>query len=149
MIRYIRGDLLASETEALVNAVNCVGVMGKGIALQFKRAYPDVFAKYKAACAQGEVVPGSMFVVEIEEVYGKRCIIHFPTKRHFQERSRIEDIDTGLIALRSTLLERGLRSVAVPALGCGLGGLDWKDVRRRIESSLGDLRGVEVLVYEP
>lgn len=150
MITYEDGaDLLASEAEALVNTVNCVGVMGRGIALQFKKAYPDNFKAYVAACKAGEVRPGRMFVVETHRLTNPRFIINFPTKRHWRGKSRIEDIESGLEALAEELKRRDIRSVAVPPLGAGLGGLDWSAVRERIQRSLGDLDGVEITVYEP
>jgi O-acetyl-ADP-ribose deacetylase (regulator of RNase III) len=149
MIRFVTGDILQAPAEALVNTVNCVGVMGRGVALQFKQAYPDNFAAYAAACARGDVRPGSMFVHRTNQVTGPRWIVNFPTKRHWRGRSRLDDIDAGLAALRAEVVSLGIRSIAVPPLGSGLGGLDWGDVRPRIERALSELGDVEVLVYEP
>ena len=148
MISYVTGDILRDEAEALVNTVNCVGVMGRGIALQFKKAFPRNFEEYKKACDRGEVVPGKMFVTERRALTLPRYIINFPTKRHWRGKSRIEDIELGLAALRDEIRDRNIRSIAIPPLGSGLGGLNWADVRRRIVESLDDL-GVEVRVYEP
>src|SRR5215471_11819913 len=125
MIEFVRGNMLEAEVEAIVNAVNCVGVMGKGIALQFKTAFPDAFRRYKAACATGEVMPGRMHVVDRGTTRAPRYIIHFPTKRHWREPARLKDVDSGLDALVAEVRRRGIESVAVPALGCGLGGLEW------------------------
>lgn len=149
MLRFTTGDVLAAETEAIVNTVNCVGVMGRGIALQFKRAFPENFAVYEAACQRGEVVPGRILVFETGQLAGPRYILNFPTKRHWRAKSRIEDIEAGLADLRRVLVDRGIRSVAVPPLGSGLGGLDWSAVRERVQASLGDLPDVDVVVYEP
>jgi len=149
MIRYAQGDILESEAEALVNTVNCVGVMGKGVALQFKKAFPANFRTYASACKHGQVVPGRMFVFETGAPAGPRCIINFPTKRHWRGESRIEDIEAGLSNLIEVVRARGIRSVAVPPLGCGLGGLQWGAVRPLIERALAALPGVDVVVFEP
>lgn len=148
MIRYTSGDILRSEADALVNTVNCVGVMGRGIALQFKKAFPKNYKEYKAACDRGEVVPGEMFITERKALTAPRFIVNFPTKRHWRGKSRIEDIESGLAALREDIQERGIRSIAIPPLGSGLGGLSWPDVRRRIEDALSELE-VDVIVFEP
>ena len=149
MIEYTTGDVLAEDAEALVNTVNCVGVMGRGIALQFKKAWPENFKAYAAACRRGEVEPGRMFVFETGQLTPPRCIMNFPTKRHWRGKSRIEDIEAGLEALVAEIEQRGIRSIAVPPLGAGLGGLEWAEVRRRIERALGDLPNVRVVVFEP
>ncbi len=149
MIRYTHGDILAVEADALVNTVNCVGIMGRGIALAFKRAWPENFRAYAAACRQGEVKPGRMFVFETGRLTPPRFIINFPTKRHWRGRARMDDVEAGLDALVVEIRARGITSIAVPPLGAGLGRLRWQDVRSRIESSLGALADVEVIVFEP
>ena len=149
MIRYTTGNILDAEAEALVNTVNCVGVMGRGIALQFKHAFPENNKSYEAACARKEVVPGRMFVFDTGELTLPRYIINFPTKRHWRGKSRMEDILSGLDALTEEVRRRGIRSIAVPPLGSGLGGLDWADVRPHIERAMEALPDVAVLVYEP
>lgn len=149
MIEYKTGDLLTEDAEAIVNTVNCVGVMGRGIALQFKKAFPENFSAYAAACKRDEVKPGRMFVHDLGRLTNPRYIINFPTKRHWRSKSRIEDIDAGLQNLVDVIREHGIRSIAVPPLGSGLGGLDWPDVRGRIEQALGGLTDVHVLVFEP
>ena len=149
MIEYTSGDILNDGSEALVNTVNCVGVMGRGIALQFKKAWPDNFKAYAAACKREEVQPGRMFVFETGRLTPPRYIINFPTKRHWRGMSRIEDIEAGLEALVAVIRERAIGSIALPPLGSGLGGLEWSDVRARIESAVADLSGVQVRVYEP
>lgn len=149
MIEYTTGDILRCEAEALVNTVNCVGVMGRGIALQFKNEFPGNFKAYAAACKRGELQPGRMFVVETGALTPPRTIINFPTKRHWRGKSRMEDIESGLVALVATIRERGIRSIAIPPLGSGLGGLDWAQVRPRVEAALRELEDVRVMVFEP
>ena len=149
MIRFTTGNILDAEVEALVNTVNCVGIMGRGIALQFKQAFPENFKAYEAACQRKAVEPGRMFVFDTGELTLPRYIINFPTKRHWRGKSRMEDIDSGLVALVEVIRNRGIRTIAVPPLGSGLGGLDWSEVRPRIEAAMRDLPSVEVSVYEP
>jgi O-acetyl-ADP-ribose deacetylase (regulator of RNase III) len=150
MIEPGTGNLLASGAEALVNTVNTVGVMGKGIALQFKNAYPDNYKTYAAACKRGEVVPGKMFVVATGVLGSSaRFIINFPTKRHWKGKSRLEDIDSGLQDLVRVLREYKIQSVAIPPLGCGNGGLDWAVVEPRIRAALEQVPGVKVLLHAP
>lgn len=148
-IEYKTGDLLEEDTEAIVNAVNCVGVMGRGIALQFRNTFPENFRLYAAACKRGEVQPGRMFVFDTGQVTNPRYIINFPTKRHWRGKSRMEDIEAGLVALVREIRSRDIRSIALPPLGCGLGGLHWPDVRTRIAEALEELRDVHVVVFEP
>ena len=149
MIELTCGDILKSEADALVNTVNCVGVMGRGIALQFKNMYPDNFKAYAVACKRETVQPGRMFVYETGQLTSPRFIINFPTKRHWRGKSRIEDIDAGLADLVKVVRDKGIRSIAIPPLGAGLGGLDWNEVRPRIEHMLTTLADVRVLVFEP
>lgn len=148
IIELRSGDILKADAEAIVNTVNCVGIMGRGIALQFKKAYPANFRAYEAACKAGDVQPGRMFVHETGK-FTPRFIINFPTKRHWKGKSRMEDIDSGLAALALEIEERGIRSIAIPPLGAGLGGLDWNAVRPRIEAALSDLTDVQVIIFEP
>ncbi|MBD2655508.1 macro domain-containing protein [Synechocystis sp. FACHB-383] len=143
------GNILAEDTEALVNTVNCVGVMGRGIALQFKKAFPDNFKAYAKACKEEKVKPGEMFVFETRQLVNPRLIINFPTKRHWRAHSRIEDIEIGLTALKSTIQEYKIHSIAIPPLGCGLGGLNWGEVKTRIEAALKPLDNVRIVLYEP
>jgi O-acetyl-ADP-ribose deacetylase (regulator of RNase III) len=149
MIELKRGDILDAKADALVNTVNCVGVMGRGIALQFRKAFPRNFKFYEEACEQGKVLPGKMLVFETGLLTEPRFIINFPTKCHWKGKSRIEDIDAGLHALVQEVKKRGIRSVAVPPLGCGLGGLNWNTVRPRIIRAFEDLPDVRVLLFEP
>ena len=149
MIAYRTGDILKADAEALVNTVNCVGIMGRGIALQFKKAFPANFIAYAAACRRGDVQPGRMFVSETRELGRPKYIVNFPTKRHWRGKSRIEDVEAGLQALATEIRSRGIRSIAIPPLGSGLGGLDWREVRNRIETYLGSLDEVSIVVYEP
>lgn len=149
MIEYTSGDILKDNAEALVNTVNCVGVMGRGIALQFKKAFPENFKEYEKACKKELVKPGHMFVHETESMMPPRYIINFPTKRHWRGKSKIEDIETGLTALVETIRKKDIRSIAIPPLGSGLGGLEWEQVRSLIEKALEPLTDVRVIVYEP
>jgi O-acetyl-ADP-ribose deacetylase (regulator of RNase III) len=149
MIEFTRGDILAADVEALVNTVNCVGVMGRGIALQFRNAFPENFKAYEAACRREEVQPGRMFVFPTGQLTNPRFIINFPTKRHWKGKSRLADIDAGLKALVEEVQRLGIRSIAVPPLGCGLGGLEWSEVRPQIERALSGLEDVRTVVYEP
>lgn len=149
MIEYTGGNILHADAEALVNTVNCVGVMGRGIALQFKNAYPKNFKAYEAACQRQEVQPGRMFVYATGELANPRFIINFPTKRHWRGNSRMEDIESGLIDLVEVIRRNNIQSIAIPPLGSGLGGLEWDDVRPRIEQALAALPQVKVLLYEP
>lgn len=150
MITFKQGNLLESGAEALVNTVNTVGVMGKGIALMFKEAFPENFRAYAAACKKGEIVIGCVFVTEKPDwVSGTRWIVNFPTKKHWRHPSKLEWIEEGLQDLKRFIVESDVRSVALPPLGSGNGGLDWHAVRSRIEAALGSLSGVEVIVYKP
>jgi O-acetyl-ADP-ribose deacetylase (regulator of RNase III) len=149
MVRIVQGNLLDSKAEALVNTVNTVGVMGKGIALQFKRAFPANFKAYESAVRMGEVALGRVFVFQTGSYESPKYILNFPTKKHWRSRSRIEDIKDGLADLRRVLEEYEIHSVAVPPLGCGQGGLEWSEVRPLIEEALSDLEGVEVEVFAP
>ncbi len=149
MIEFTTGDILRADAEALVNTVNCVGIMGRGVALQFRNAFPANFKAYEAACAREEVQPGKMFVFETRELTGPKFIINFPTKRHWRGKSRMEDIDSGLKALVEEVRNRGIRSIAIPPLGSGLGGLNWADVRPRIEAALRGVNDLRVIVFEP
>jgi O-acetyl-ADP-ribose deacetylase (regulator of RNase III) len=149
MIERTSGNILRADAEALINTVNCVGVMGKGIALQFKKAFPDNFEAYAAACRREEVRPGRMFVFEIGQMFNPRFIINFPTKRHWRGKSRYEDIASGLNALVQEVRARKIRSIAVPPLGSGLGGLQWSKVKRMIEEAFEEIPEVRVMLYEP
>lgn len=148
MIRFTQGNLLEAPAEALVNTVNTVGVMGKGIALMFRERFPENFRQYAAACKAGQVQIGTMFVTETRELDAPRWIVNFPTKQHWRAPSQLEWIVAGLADLRRFLIEHHVQSVAIPPLGAGNGGLDWPSVREQIEHTLGDL-DIETLIYEP
>ena len=121
MIELTQGDILHADAEALVNTVNCVGVMGRGIALQFKKAFPENFKRYKAVCDKKELQPGKMFIHDLNRLLNPRYVINFPTKRHWKGKSRMEDIEAGLKALVAEVCQRNIHSIAIPPLGCGLG----------------------------
>ncbi|AZF18117.1 MULTISPECIES: macro domain-containing protein [unclassified Pseudomonas] len=148
MIRFTQGNLLEANTEVLVNTVNTVGVMGKGIALMFKERFAENYRLYAAACKAGEVKTGEVHVTAVNELDGPRWIVNFPTKRHWRSPSQMAWIIEGLHDLRRFLIENHVKSVAVPPLGAGNGGLKWPDVREQIEDVLSDL-DVDVLVFEP
>lgn len=149
MIRLTRGDILKADAEALVNTVNCVGFMGRGIAAQFKRAFPNNFTAYEVACRRGEVQPGRMLITTTGQPGNPRWIVNFPTKRHWRANSRIEDIESGLASLVGEVRQHRISSIAIPPLGCGLGGLRWSEVRPRIERAFADVPELQVLIFEP
>jgi O-acetyl-ADP-ribose deacetylase (regulator of RNase III) len=152
-ILEVRGDMLSQHggVQALVNPVNCVGVMGAGLALQFKRAWPDNFNAYVQACKAGQVRPGKVFAFDVapQGQSKPRWILNIPTKRHWKDASRLDDIEAGLADLVVQIRERGIDSVAIPPLGCGLGGLDWMEVRPRIMAAMSQLHQVRALVFGP
>lgn len=149
MLEKGHGNLLAADTDALVNTVNTVGVMGKGIALQFKRAFPANYRAYQAACARGEIRLGQMFVFDTGALGPRRYIINFPTKNHWRNASRLADIESGLQSLVTVVKELGIESIAIPALGCGNGGLAWDDVGPLIEAASAEMTGVRAIVFPP
>ena len=149
MIEHKSGDLLKEEADAIVNTVNCVGVMGRGIALQFKNAFPANYKAYEVACKSKAVVPGSMFVYATGTLTAPRFIVNFPTKRHWRGKSSLKDIEDGLDDLARVIKDRGITSIAIPPLGCGLGGLDWPVVRAAIEQRLSGLANVRIILFEP
>ncbi len=149
MIVFKQGNLLTEDAEALVNTVNCVGVMGRGVALQFKNVYPSNFTAYELACKQGVVRPGRMFVYETGQLVNPKFIVNFPTKRDWRGKSRMEDIEAGLAALVTEIEARGIRSIALPPLGSGLGGLDWATVRPLIVGTLSKINNLNVVIFEP
>lgn len=149
MILYTQGNLLDAPAQALVNTVNTVGVMGKGIALMFKEKFPENAKLYERACAADELEPGSIFVTESSDMFGPRWIINFSTKKHWRHPSKLEWIRSGLAELRAFIAGNKIESIAIPPLGAGNGGLEWSQVRPEIERALGDLSGVDVIVFEP
>jgi O-acetyl-ADP-ribose deacetylase (regulator of RNase III) len=149
MITFRQGNLLEAPVEALVNTVNTVGVMGKGIALMFKEAFPANFRAYEEACKRKEIRVGHMFVTESFALQGPHWLINFPTKMHWRQASKLEWIIEGLQDLRRVIEEKEISSIALPPLGCGNGGLDWNDVRPEIERALESLATIEVVVFEP
>lgn len=149
MIHYKKGDMLQSGAEALVNTVNTVGVMGKGIALQFKEAFPSNNKFYVDACKRKELVPGKVLAIWDENLgLGKKLIINFPTKVHWRQPSKYEYIEKGLVDLREVLEKEKVKSVAIPPLGCGNGGLEWSKVRPMIVNALADV-AIDVYLFEP
>jgi O-acetyl-ADP-ribose deacetylase (regulator of RNase III) len=149
MIKFTTGNLLTAGAEALVNSVNTVGIMGKGIALMFKETFPENFKLYEAACKRGDVKVGHMFVTERNLLGGPKWIINFPTKEHWRNPSELIWIEEGLADLIRVIQDKNIRSIALPPLGSGNGGLDWREVRSKIETAFANATNVEVLVYEP
>lgn len=149
MIQITEGNLLQAQAEALVNTVNCVGYMGAGIALQFKHAFPANFREYQAACKAGEVQPGRMLIHDNGRLALPHYIVNFPTKRHWRASSQLADIRDGLQTLVEDVRRLGIRSIAVPPLGCGLGGLEWQLVRPLIEQAFAALPDVQVHLFAP
>jgi O-acetyl-ADP-ribose deacetylase (regulator of RNase III) len=148
-VSFVAGDIFDSKAESIVNAVNCVGVMGKGIALRFKNKYKDNFHVYQQACADGTLIPGKVLVVPTGTQCNPKYIINFPTKKHWRGKSKIEYIRAGLDSLVSEMNRLSIESVAIPAIGCGHGGLDWRDVRPLIENVFVKFPGLSAVVFEP
>ena len=149
MITYTTGNILTADVEALVNPVNCVGIMGAGLALQFKQSFPGNFNAYAIACKNKEVYLGSVFVFETKQMANLHYIINFPTKNHWRDKSKIEDIEARLITLVAVIRQYNISSIAIPPLGCGLGGLSWAQVKRRIITAMVPLADTQVIIYEP
>ena len=149
MLNLSSGNILEAKAEALVNTVNTVGVMGKGIALQFKKAHNDNYRAYVKACKNGEVEIGKMFVFDRGELNSPKFIINFPTKRHWREKSRLNYIESGLDDLVRVITTLNISSIAIPPLGCGNGGLDWEDVLPLIEHALAKIPNVNAIIFEP
>ncbi|MDQ0109847.1 O-acetyl-ADP-ribose deacetylase (regulator of RNase III) [Chitinophaga terrae (ex Kim and Jung 2007)] len=149
MIKFTTGDLLLAPAEALVNAVNTAGVMGKGIALQFKKRFPQNYNLYKQAAEAGQLETGKNFVVQNPTTDPVKWIINFPTKKHWRSPSELEYVVAGLDDLRNVIKDLKIKSIALPALGCGNGGLDWNIVKPILENKLECLVEVEILIYEP
>lgn len=147
MLILSQGSIFEVSAEALVNPVNCVGVSGRGLALLFKQRFPENFRAYQSACARGEVCIGKMFVTQWD--FWPKYIINFPTKRHWRDRSQLEWIEQGLINLKEVIEERSIPSVAIPALGCGLGGLKWQEVYLLLEAFAQELQQVKLYVFPP
>jgi O-acetyl-ADP-ribose deacetylase (regulator of RNase III) len=148
-MRFIKGNLLEAQTQALINTVNTVGVMGKGIALQFKEAFPENFKSYASACKTGELQPGKLLVTRENSIEGEKIIINFPTKTEWFRKSTYEYIELGLAELVKVIEQYRIKSIAIPPLGCGNGGLKWDKVKPLIERHLSSLQNIDIVVYEP
>jgi len=150
MLQFKKGNIFNEKVEALVNTVNCVGVMGKGIALQFKKKFPQNYLAYKKACQEKQVKIGKMFVYKLQLFGNPKYIINFPTKRHWKEKSKLEYIGVGLKDLVTTINKFKIKSIAIPPLGCGLGGLDWKLVKGLLEEELKPVKDkLEIIIFTP
>ena len=149
MLHYRKGDIFKETTAAIVNPVNTVGVMGKGLAKQFKTRYPGNYRAYAQACKAGTISPSNPLVFDLKTEAAPRFIINLPTKRHWRDNSRLSDIDQGLTALALILQSEKIPSITIPAIGAGLGNLKWEDVKAVIEKRLGHLTGTDITVLEP
>ena len=149
MIQIKQGNLFEEKTQALVNAVNCFGVMGKGIALQFKKNYPDNFKAYKQVCDNNQLQPGQIFIYDQGLSKNPRYIINFPTKKHWRNKSKLVDIEVGLKTLVLKIQQHQIKSIAIPPLGCGNGGLNWNIVKLLMIETLKSLPEVEIIIFEP
>ncbi|WP_158860817.1 macro domain-containing protein [Lunatibacter salilacus] len=147
-MKFKTGNIFASDTEALVNAVNTVGVMGKGVALQFKKRFPTNFKLYAAACKKDEVEIGKMFITATNSLLNPKWIVNFPTKKHWIDKSSYSFIELGLDDLVGQIENLDIKSIAIPALGAGLGGLDWEKVKAIIENKLHHLN-IEITIFDP
>ena len=145
MVTFVKGDIFKSPAQVLTNTVNCAGIMGKGVALEFKNRYPQMFGDYKSKCDQDNVKPGQPYLWEDDSAQ----VLNFPTKRHWRDNSLLQDIEDGLKHLANSYEQLGIQSIAIPALGCGLGGLKWSEVQPLIVKYLGSLPDLDVYVYEP
>lgn len=151
-IVFKKGNMFKEPVQAIVNTVNCVGVMGKGVALEFKNRWPSNFKAYKKLCDAKGLKPGQMFVFDTRELFesaGPRYLINFPTKNHWRSKSKISYVEDGLDALADTIRNYDIKSIAIPPLGCGNGGLDWAEVKSLIVSKLSELEGVDIVVFAP
>lgn len=144
MIIYRKGDIFNSNAQVIANPVNCVGVMGKGLALEFKKRFPEMFLDYKKKCTNNEVRVDQPYLWENSKIQ----ILNFATKKHWKDSSNLQDIKSGLLYIAKNYDEMGISSIALPPLGCGLGGLNWNEVRALIEESLGSIHDLDVFVYE-
>ncbi|WP_291722272.1 macro domain-containing protein [Bernardetia sp.] len=148
-MNYTKGNILESNAEVIINPVNMVGVMGKGLALQFKQKFPYNYKVYKEACQNKTIDVGKLLLVDESSLERKKFIINFPTKKHWRSASKIEYVEEGLKDLVKIINENNFGSIAIPALGCGLGGLDWEDVKLLLEKYLKELENIEIIVFEP
>ena len=153
MIKYTTGNIFYAPAEAIVNTVNLKGCMGAGLAFQFKQRYPANNIAYMKACIGVQISIGKVLVFQLEEglLFGNaiKYIINFPTKDDWRNPSKLEYISLGLESLKQEIVDKGIKSIAIPPLGCGLGGLQWQEVKALIEHSLGDMSDVEIIVYKP
>ena len=144
MITFVQGNIFESSAQVITNTVNCAGVMGAGLALQFKNKFPSMYSDYKSRCDKNIVIAGIPYLWEDDQTQ----ILNFPTKRHWKDDSLLTDIDAGLKYLANNYQTMGIQSLAIPPLGCGLGGLNWNEVKPLIEKYFASVSDLEVYVYE-
>lgn len=147
-VEFVKGDLFDAKVEALVNPVNTRGVMGKGVALEFKKRFPSNYYRYVEACKNNELSPGGLFVTRSEQDNPK-WIVNVATKKHWKDKSDMNWIIFGLVHIKYFVLEENIETIAMPALGVGNGGLSWQDVKKQMIKSLPQLEDTEVFIYEP
>jgi len=149
MIEFRKGDILNADVEALVNTVNTEGVMGKGIALEFKEAFPKNYEIYREACYNGKVRVGEMLVYATDKITFPHYIINFPTKKEWKKPSKIEYIENGLKDLVNVIQDNKIKSIAIPPLGCGNGKLNWNEVKLLIVDAISQINGLKTVIFEP
>lgn len=149
MIKFLRGDIFVSDCQAIVNPVNCVGVSGTGLAEALRYRYPNNFAEYRNLCLRKQLYPGKLLVVKTEAIFNPLYVINFPTKQHWRDPSKLSYVEDGIIEMLSVLSDFKIKSVAIPALGCGKGKLDWSDVRRLMEDHFSKEEDIYFEIYEP
>lgn len=147
MIKLVSGDIFKARTEVIVNPVNCVGVMGAGLAYAFKVRYPYCYIIYREECAKKKLKVGTILPIMVSTNL-PTTVVCFPTKVHWRDRSSLTYIKDGLIALRKYIVENNVKSISIPRIGCGLGGLDWNDVSRLIFETLGNIDTCDIVIYE-
>lgn len=144
-LKYVEGNILEAKTQVIVNTVNCKGVMGKGLALQFKKQYPDMFEEYKQLCNEGKITVGKLHLYKGSSRY---WILNFPTKDDWRKKSKIEYLEKGLQEFRTSYANWKISSIAFPRLGCQLGGLDWNQVKPLMEKYLSDLSEIDIEIFQ-
>lgn len=143
-IKYVKGDIFEADTQTIVNTVNCVGVMGKGLALEFKKRYPKMYEEYRKEYEKGRLDIGRLHLYKDNS---NHWILNFPTKKHWRQKSRLEYIRKGLETFAEKYRDWGIKSIAFPQLGCQLGGLNWKDVKPIMEHYLKNLPDLSAVIY--
>jgi O-acetyl-ADP-ribose deacetylase (regulator of RNase III) len=143
LIEFVSGNIFDSDCQALVNPVNCVGISGKGLALAFKNKYPQMFQAYRQTCLDGKLTVGQLHIWPDKEKF----IVNFPTKIHWRNPSQLQWIEMGLVALAEFVKENNIVSIALPKLGCGLGGLEFAEIKEKLINFSKQLENTKIIVY--